>query len=329
MTLQAAPAETDFAASSLAMMLIFTGLGYALPFALYPLSHSFNGPMGSEILNMYFLVGWMGLAHFIYAYYGQAKALSKMKQNIAPFLGLVIFGALVLVGMRQLLGYMMFSFVMWVYFLPHFVKAEVHFTNVLHKQQTQASNGVYLFPAIAFTFFTVAIFGPDSFVSNRWYLIAAALATVGIGLTMGLQRQLKDPALSKYGLLAMFLIGEGLVWGTYRQYMVPQFQQGVYVFHIAMASFYHYFRSYDFAARMGVSKEQPVNKMFLPGIVLVNIAVIAVGYALTSYFASGPTRFVFDVSFFTFWVGLHQYASDVFNWLKRRPAKQGSAAAAS
>ncbi len=318
MTSQTAPVETDYAAPSLAMMLIFTGLGYALPFALYPVSHAFNGPMGSEILNMYFLVGWMGLAHFIYAYYGQAKALSKTKKNIAPFVGLVVLGAAVLIALRHFLGYMLFSFVMWVYFLPHFVKAEVHFTNVLHKQQAHATNGVYLFPAIAFTFFTFAIFGPDAFVLNRWNLIGAAIVTVAIGLAMGLRQQLKNPALSKYALLAMFLIAEGLVWGTYRQYMVPQFQQGVYVFHIAMASFYHYFRSYDFAARMGISKGQPVNKMFLPGIVFVNLAVIAIGFALTSYFISGPTRFVFDVSFFTFWVGLHQYASDVFNWLKKR-----------
>lgn len=318
MTSQTAPVETDYAAPSLAMMLMFTGIGYALPFALYPSTHAFNGPMSPEILNMYFLVAWMGLSHFIYAYYGHSRALSKQKKNIAPYLGLVLLGAAVLVALRHFVGYMLFSFLMWVYFLPHFVKAEVHFTSVLKKQNSQATKGVYLFPAVAFTFFTFALFGPDSFMSNRWYLIGTALVTLAIGLAMGLRQQLKNPNLSKYGLLAIFLIAEGLVWATYRQYMVFQFQQGIYVFHIAMASFYHYFRSYDFAVKMGISSGRPVNKFFVPGIMAVNLAVVLVGYICCSYLATAPTRFIFDVSYFTFWVGLHQYASDMFNWLKRR-----------
>lgn len=324
-TLSDAPAnqialnDADHAAPSLAGMLLLVALAYALPFALYPSTHAFNGPTSPEILNLNFLVGWMGLAHFIYAYYGQAKALSRARKKIAPFLVLLIVGAAVLLELRHLLGYMMFSFVMWIYFLPHFVRAELLFTNTLSdKPEASAKPGVYIFPALAFAFFTFALFGPVEFISNRWNLILLAEATVVAGFLLNLRQQLKDPQLSKYALLAVALIAEGLVWATYRQYMVFQFQQGVYVFHIAMASFYHYLRSYDYACRMGISRGKPVSKMFVPGILAVNVIVIAIAYGLTNYFSDAPTRFVFDVSFFTFWVGLHQYASDVFNWLKRK-----------
>lgn len=317
--------DSDHSASSLAGMLLLTALAYALPFSLYPATHPFNGPTSPEILNLNFMVGWMGLAHFIYAYYGQAKALSRDHKKIAPYLGLLIVGVSVLLTLRHFLGYMLFSFLMWIYFLPHFVRAEILFTNTPNvKSEVAARPGVYIFPALAFAFFTFALFGPVEFISNRWNLILLAEATLGAGFALGLVRQLKDKQLSIYALLAVALIAEGMVWATYRQYMVFQFQQGIYVFHIAMASFYHYLRSYGYARRMGTLAGTPMNKLFLPGILAVNLSVIAIAYILANYFADAPTRFVFDVSYFTFWVGLHQYASDVFNCLKRSPIAQAS-----
>lgn len=350
--------DADHSASSLAGMLLLIGLAYALPFALYPTTHALNGPTSPEILNLNFMVGWMGLAHFIYAYKGQAKALSRARKNIAPFIALLLVGVAILLTLRHFLGYVLFSFLMWIYFLPHFVRAEILFTNaganantkagagasgnssgnssgdasviasndLLAKSDTATSDkaepspsaGVYIFPALAFAFFTFALFGPVEILSNRWNLILLAEATVGAGFLLNLRRQLKDKHLSKYALLAVALIAEGMVWATYRQYMVFQFQQGVYVFHIAMASFYHYLRAYEYACRAGATKGQPVSKMFVLRILAVNVGVIVVGYVLTNYFAEAPTKFVFDVSYFTFWVGLHQFASDVFNWLKRR-----------
>ena len=332
--------DDDHSASSLAGMLLLIGLAYALPFALYPTTHALNGPTSPEILNLNFMVGWMGLAHFIYAYRGQAMALSRARKKIAPFLVLLLLGAILLLTLRHFLGYMLFSFLMWVYFLPHFVRAEILFTNSSasssassdsssasssdisnDKPEASATAGVYIFPALAFAFFTFALFGPVEILSNRWNLIILAEGTVGLGFALNLRRQLKDQYLSKYALLAVALIAEGMVWATYRQYMVFQFQQGVYVFHIAMASFYHYLRAYEYACRMSASKGQLVSKKLVAGILAVNVGVIVVGYLLTNYFAEAPTKFIFDVSYFTFWVGLHQYASDVFNWLKRTPGK--------
>lgn len=339
----------DYTGASLAGMLVLVGIAYSLPFALYPSSHQANGPTSPEILNLHFVVAWMGLAHFIYAYRGQAISLLKTKQKIFPFLSLLAVGAAVLVALRHWLGYMYFSFAMWIYFLPHFVKAELFFSQRLNSDSTQEKSSdarVYLFPAIAFTFFTFALFAPIEIISNRWNVVALALITLGSGLALRLKEQLKDPRLSKYALLAIFLIAEGMVWATYRKYMVFQFQQGVYVFHIAMASFYHYLRSYDFA---NLTKRQNTDavKQSLPnakeqssevqkpgettaqttksaslwtGIVAVNLAVIGLGYLLSNKWPEAPSKYIFDVSYFTFWVGQHQYASDVFNWLKKQRA---------
>lgn len=310
---------SDFTTPSLALMLLLTGFAYSLPVLLFPSNHSLNGSMSSEVLNLYFLVGWMGLAHFIYAYYGQALALKRNPANLAPYLIGVVLGAIVLATMRYFMGFMLFSFLMWIYFLPHFVKAEIHFTTVLEKKTVKESAGVYLFPAIAFSFFTFALFGPVEFVSNPWNLILMAVGCLVLGLFLGLKKQLSDRGVSRYALLAIFLIAEALVWATYRKYMVFQFQEGIYVFHIAMASFYHYMRSYDFARRMGISRGEPVTWKYSASIVCVNLVVVLLGYIVLRTSALAPFDYLFDVSYFTFWVGLHQWASDVFNHLKKRP----------
>ncbi len=183
---------SDFTTPSLALMLLLTGFAYSLPVLLFPSNHSLNGSMSSEVLNLYFLVGWMGLAHFIYAYYGQALALKRNPANLAPYLIGVVLGAIVLATMRYFMGFMLFSFLMWIYFLPHFVKAEIHFTTVLEKKKVKESAGVYLFPAIAFSFFTFALFGPVEFVSNPWNLILMAVGCLVLGLFLGLKKQLSD-----------------------------------------------------------------------------------------------------------------------------------------
>jgi hypothetical protein len=66
----------------------------------------------------------------------------------------------------------------------------------------------------------------------------------------GILRQLAAPGYSTCSLLGFFFVGEGLVWGTYSKFMTSQFRRRLYVFHIAVAGFYHYFRSYAFALRL-------------------------------------------------------------------------------
>ncbi len=73
------------------------------------------------------------------------------------------------------------------------------------------------------------------------------------------------------------MLAEGLVWGTYRQYMDPYFQTGVYVFHIALASIYHYLRAYQFALR---KKDTPHRlPLTVIKIVAINFAVILACWA--------------------------------------------------
>jgi hypothetical protein len=50
-------------------------------------------------------------------------------------------------------------------------------------------------------------------------------------------------------VLTFFLLGETLVWIAYGRYMSPAFRVGIYVFHIAGASFFHYLSSYFYAIR--------------------------------------------------------------------------------
>lgn len=59
------------------MTFIFAGIGYSLPLQLFAENYPLNGPVSPEVLNLNFLVAWMGLAHFVFAYYGQAKTLGR------------------------------------------------------------------------------------------------------------------------------------------------------------------------------------------------------------------------------------------------------------
>jgi hypothetical protein len=122
--------ENFFTAPSLAATLLFLGLGYACPLLLFPVAHPQHGPTSPEILNLYFLIAWMGIAHFIYAYHGQARTLlhSTIKRTGGVFVGCCIVGAVFLGISRHCLGLKVFDSLVWAYFIPHFIKAEIHFS---------------------------------------------------------------------------------------------------------------------------------------------------------------------------------------------------------
>ncbi|HEY9686626.1 MAG TPA: hypothetical protein V6C52_06595 [Coleofasciculaceae cyanobacterium] len=132
-------------------------------------------------------------------------------------------------------------------------------------------------------------------------------------------KALENRTFSSYMLLGCFLVGEGLVWGMYRQYMDSHFQNGLYVFHIAIASSYHYFRSYDFAGRLLRRKSAPatsraVANRYLVTILMVNGLMIVLGVQFIWNESLPLVNLFFDVRFFTVWVGLHLVASDGFKW---------------
>jgi hypothetical protein len=301
-------------APALALTFLFAGAGYACPFLLFPQNHPLNGPTSPEVLNLYFLVAWTGLAHFIFAYSGQTKTLLRSKINLPGkfVIGLILGGGF-LILLRQWIGLQIFSLLVWIYFIPHFVKAELHFSRTFEPRK---SDGwvLYWFPTLGFAFFSFAVFAPTAWTQNSWLLIGVSLACVAAGLVGGVHRQLRQPALATYALLAFFFIGEGLVWGTYSKYMSPQFRQGVYIFHIAVASFYHYFRSYAFAMKKITSAEL---LYYWLKIVVINLAVILSGWLVVRHENWQPLQFVFGIQYFTFWVGLHLVSSDIFSWMKK------------
>jgi hypothetical protein len=301
-------------APALALTFLFAGAGYACPFLLFPQNHPLNGPTSPEVLNLYFLVAWMGLAHFIFAYSGQTKTLLRSKINLpGKFVAGLILGGGLLILLRQWIGLQIFSLLVWIYFIPHFVKAELHFSRTFEPRKPDGWI-LYWFPTLGFAFFSFAVFAPAAGTQNSWLLIGASLACVAAGLVGGVHRQLRQPALATYALLAFFFIGEGLVWGTYSKYMSPQFRQGVYIFHIAVASFYHYFRSYAFAMK----KIVPANLLNYWGkIIAINLAVILSGWLVLQHENWQAFQFIFGIQYFTFWVGLHLVSSDIFSWMKK------------
>ncbi|MFN7139681.1 MAG: hypothetical protein ACK4UN_10100 [Limisphaerales bacterium] len=305
------------AAPSLALTFVFAGIGFAFPLLLFPETHPLHGPVSSEILNLNFLVAWMGLAHFVFAYKGQFAAIKRHSRSAAlVFFGGLAVSAAVLLILRSLLETRIFDFLVWIYFIPHFIKAELFFARSTDSA-AEEKWVLYWFPALAFAFLTYALFGPRELSFNTALLLGLAFLCVLAGGVGGIQKQLVSGN-AKYALLGFFFIGEALVWGTYSKYMTPQFRQGVYVFHIAVASFYHYFRSYGFALRRQFSQEQVTR--YVNTIVSVNVAILGIG--LFSVYREQPLlQPVFDVTNFTFWVGLHLVASDLFGFLRSKSLK--------
>jgi hypothetical protein len=299
---------------SLALTFVLVGIGYALPVALFPQDYPLNGPTSPEILNLNLIVAWMGLAHFVYAYSGQAQVLRNGKgAGAATFVASLAIGAAALLGARFAIGVQLFSFLVWVYFIPHFIKAELHFSRSGTSEPITHPWVAYWFPALGFGFLTFALFGPKILALKTQILILTAAACLIAGYVAGIYKQLKQPSTAPYALLGFLFIGEGLVWGTYSKYMTPQFREGVYVFHIAAASFYHYFRSYAFALRKQSSAVTYVNV-----VVLINILFVVLGTWALRHDQSRPLGFVFSLPWFTFWVGLHLLSSDVFTLLRKR-----------
>ena len=111
-------------------------------------------------------------------------------------------------------------------------------------------------------------------------------------------------------VLTYFLLGESLVWTAYGKYMSPPFRVGIYVFHIAGASFFHYLSSYFYARGRGWLT-RPVT------VVGVNITFLCAGYAVAHVGTLGWASIWLAPEWFTLWVALHLVASDLFPWWRR------------
>lgn len=324
-----AGAIRTLAAPSLALTFLLLGLAYANPVVLLPDDARGYGTMGGELLNLYAVVAWMGLAHFVYAFGSQYLTLARegrWKRFVQSLAG-TLFIAAVLLTVRSGMSADWFNFLVWVYFIPHFVRAELHFAERAGRSAVPwAGWSVYWFPSLAFAYLTAVLFMPvqvESLTVWRCMLVGGAMLVVAAGIAGGVLRQLRIAALSPYALLAFFLVGEGLVWGAYRPYMTPGFQMGVYVFHIAGASFMHYLRGYVFAREKAAMQGRSAAG-YIAAVLVVNGLVAAMCWALAHFAAGTVAAGAVDVRVFTFWVALHLGATDWTQVLREIDKRKGA-----
>ncbi|HTV05364.1 MAG TPA: hypothetical protein VME86_08340 [Acidobacteriaceae bacterium] len=104
-------------------------------------------------------------------------------------------------------------------------------------------------------------------------------------------------------------------------YMTPAFRVGVYVFHVAGASFFHYLGSYAYG------RERTGDRWlgFTP-IIVVNLSLIYMGRKVASDWPWPAVQrmldSVFGIGCFTLWVALHLTGSDLLPVWKRIAARR-------
>ena len=293
---------------SLGITFLLLGIGFADPlplFARFPRG-LWEGQISAEALNLYALTAYLGWAHFAYAWRGQARAVQRMEPRFRVgywmAVGVILAALLVL---RTAIGVSIFSVAIWVYNISHFIKAETVFSD-------RGRSPLFYMPTVAFAWFTLALFavGP---LANRLVVFGGTLLLAAIALLAENLRDLSEGRLL-LPLLTFFLLGETLVWSGYSPYMSPAFRVGVYVFHVAGASFFHYFGSYSFAQRGSATP-----RWLRPGAILaVNAGFLIAGCAAERFSALAPLRYVLSPEWFTLWVALHLAASDLLPLWKRQ-----------
>lgn len=291
-------------------MFIMLGIGYAFPLPLYhtaEYSEAQKVPM--MLLNLNLLTSWLGLSHFYFAYEGQfLKARSKTKKSFYfIYFVIAVFVLLALVLAYKLMPFQIFFLLVWVSFIPHFIKAESMFMG-FDKRNNRL---IYPFPTLAFAFFSLSLYINNFFVVSQWviFLIGVTLAFFGfLWIHKSKNMRWEGP----FFVISAFFIAEGLLWGTYSKYMDEDFQYGVYAFHISAFSFYHYFRSYQFGFN---SKNFPLT---LKKVILINSAMMLLGYLALYFYSKSPIVYLFGYEYFTIYVALHLILSEIFPRLQKR-----------
>lgn len=280
------------------------GILYAIPLYFYGIFSS-DLPRAKEIFNVYVGTAFLGLSHFIFAYEGQFKALANRAtwNTRLVFISLLLLAALALALTRNYLGIRYFSLLAWIYFIPHFLKAETFFEKNEKTDKAQDRKAI-IFATFCFAFLTTSLYLPvESATSLVHFIIGVVLGLNGF---IELRRSKSTPRPTLY-LVGFFILAEALLWSRYRLYMSEIFREGVYVLHIAIASFYHYLRAYEFAATRVENR-----KRFWVKVLTVNSVVITLGILSLLEFTPAAVQPLFHPIYFTFWVALHLIASDIF-----------------
>ncbi len=207
---------------------LLLGIGFANPWPLVlaPPPGIWEGKISFEVLNLYSLLAFLGLAHFFYAWHGQWRGSKHMSARRRwTYWAMVAVTLAVLVTLRGWMGVGVFSLLVWTYNISHFIKTEVYFAS------QQRSN--FYSPSIAFAWFTLTLFPVGPLHSIRLVFVGTILLAAVL-MVFGDWKALANDKM-RLPLLTLFLLGETLVWSAYSPYMTDAFRIGVYVFHIAAA----------------------------------------------------------------------------------------------
>lgn len=300
----------------LALTFLTIGLTFALPFDVVPQGSGnvMAGDISAQATNVYAFAAWAGWAHFLYSFRGQGNALSRINDSARNgrlwLYGLIlVLTFLILWGARWALGTQIFGGIVWVYFIDHFIKAEQSFEGRAKVEAHKWGRvlGSYQ-PLLSFAWLSCVLLNVGKIDSNPWAIWGVSLVLGAGVLVLGGWRKLAAGEV-RSSLLALVFIAEALVWGSVSRYGGTAFLAGVYVFHIAAGSYFHYLGSYFFAN----SRSKGRDKFLTPAsILLVNALVIALG----SFAArAGILRFlepVLGIQWFTLWVAVHLVLSDMF-----------------
>lgn len=270
--------------------------------------------------NVYACVAWAGWAHFLYAFRGQGKAISRLgvksASRLTGYVGVVALTIAALVAARWAVGPALFSAVVWVYFIDHFIKAEQTFDGRAEQHRNSLHRWLSSYqPLLTFGWLSLVLLDVELVNANPWVLWIVSMLLGAIVLVFGGWKKMATGR-ARGPLLSLFFIAEALVWGTYSNYGGPMFLFGVYVFHIAAGSYVHYLGSYFYAHSKGQARDtfsSPVS------ILALNILLIMIGVAVMNSPALDWLRPVFGIEWFTLWVGVHLVASDLFPLFKQVP----------
>ena len=280
--------------------------------------------MAPEVLNLYALTAFAGWAHFVFAWRGQWMATMRLPSGWRfGYWALVTAMLGALSGLRALLGAALFSALVWIWFVGHFVKAEVIFAGPQTVSPAAKSIATWRSsyqPVVAFAWLSLVLFNVGHIQQHRWFLFAGCLLLGSAMLAAGGWQHLSRET-HKLPAVALFFLGESLVWGTYGPYMTPAFRIGVYVFHVAGASFFHYLGSYAYG------RERTGDRWLrIAPIVSINLILIFLGWAVAAGWPSIEVKTalnpIFGVDWFTLWVALHLAGSDLLPIWKRRAASR-------
>jgi hypothetical protein len=310
---------------ALALTFLLLGIGYALPFPLtpFPPSGLWQGSLASEVLNLYALTVFAGWGHFFYAWRGQFHGTARLppRWRITYWIAVAASIALLILS-RSLLGVALFSALVWIWFISHFVKAERVFARrAASDTQLQVTSSVSWQPVAAFAWLSLVLFNVGSVQNRHWILFLGSLTLGLLTLITGGWRSLAQGS-SFLPALALFFIGEAFVWGTYGPYMHPAFRIGIYVFHVAGASFFHYLGSYAYG-----ESHSHGDPLLRPLSVLgVNLAIIWICWAAVRLPQLNWLSPIVGLEWFTLWVAAHLAASDLLPFWKRRAFASSSIA---